>query len=232
MKEIQQILIVILIFFSTMVSAQEPSLTLKGKVYDSGNKIGIGKANVHLIDVKGVVLKTATTDSQGHYDMQIKTSSDKFKVETEVKNYNQAEVFIDSSKEILEINFGLNSQEIARETKSFPIVYFEFDSSYLTAHVKDELKRVVEYMRNNPTKKLRLNAHTDSRGTDEYNNWLSARRAERVRSWLVEVGKIDNNRIEEHHFGKTQLTNHCSFGVACTADEHRENRRCSIEIIN
>lgn len=232
MKEIQQIIIAILILFTTMVSAQEPSLTLKGKVYDKENKMGIGKASVHLIDFKGIVLKTATTDSQGAYDIQIKTSSDKFKVEAEAENFNQAEVLIDSSKKNVEINFGLNREKSVVGAMSFPMIYFDFDSSYLTTHAKKELKGVIEYMNHNPTVRLRLNAHTDSRGTSKYNNWLSRRRAERVRSWLIEEGKIDANRIEEHHFGKTQLSNHCSDGVKCSADQHRENRRCSIEIIN
>lgn len=232
MKEIQQIIIAILFLFTTMVSAQEPSLNLKGKVYDKESKMGIGKASVHLIDVKGIVLKTATTDLHGGYDIQIKTSSDKFKVEAKAENFNQAEVLIDNGKENVEINFGLNKKASVVDIMSFPMIYFDFDSSYLTPQAKKELERVTEYMNHNPNVRLRLKAHTDSRGTSKYNDWLSSRRAERVRNWLIKEGKIDSNRIEEHHFGKTQLSNQCSDGVRCTAEQHRENRRCSLEIID
>lgn len=231
MKEIQQTLIIVLVLFTTMVSAQEPSLTLKGKVYDKQSEKGINQASVRLFDSRGATLKTTITDLQGDYHIKVESNSNQFKVEAQAEDYNQAEVFIDSSKKNIEINFGLNSKENIIEKVNFPVIYFDFDSSYLTGKAKEDLEQVVMFMKKNQTAKLRVNAHTDTRGSSIYNDWLSARRAERVRSWLIQDGKINANRIEEHHFGKTQLSNHCSDGVACTANQHRENRRCSLEIV-
>lgn len=62
-----------------------------------------------------------------------------------------------------------------------PLVEFEFDSFILTPEARriiDSL--VVPVLRSNPTLKIELSAHTDSRGTDEYNEFLSQRRAEAI----------------------------------------------------
>ena len=232
MKQIQQTIIAFFVLVTTMVSAQEPSLTLKGKVYDKGSEKGINQASVRLFDVQGNALKSVVTDAEGEYQMELQTSSNRFKVEAQATDYNQAEVTVDSSKKNIEINFGLDAQESSIEQVSLPMVYFDFDSSYLTAQAKEELKKVLAFMESNPTAKLRVNAHTDTRGSNGYNNWLSARRAERVKNWLIHQGGIATGRIEEHYFGKKQLSNICGDGILCSKEQHQQNRRCSFEIVN
>lgn len=231
MRKTQQIIAVLFILVTTMVSAQEPSLTLKGKVYDKENREGIKHAEIHLYGEKGNILKTAIANSKGEYYLEIEYEINLFKIKVKAKDYNQAEVLVNKSEIVKMVDFGLYRQLTTVLKTDLPIIYFDFNSSYLTKKGKEELKQVVFFMQNNPKVRIRVNAHTDSRGSNIYNNWLSNRRANRVKNWLIKEGEIEANRIEDIHFGETNLNNHCSDDVACTANQHRENRRCNLEIV-
>ena len=229
MRKIQQTIVTLFVLVATIASAQEASLTVKGKVYDKETKQGIERAEVRLYnDAGSKILKTVTTNVEGRYELELQSNVDRFKVEAQAQEYNQAEVLVTKSQQEAIVDFGLNRQEVAKV--DLPMVFFDFDSSFLTTQAKKELKQVVDYMKRDTDVKLRVNAHTDSRGTNTYNDWLSARRGQRVIDWLVQQG-VEAHRLEEAHFGKTQLSNDCKEGTKCSAEQHRENRRCSFEII-
>src|SRR5690606_15757461 len=59
-------------------------------------------------------------------------------------------------------------------------VYFKFNSSYLTPKDTELLDELVSIMEAEPSLIIGIYAHTDSRGTDQYNQWLSDRRVERT----------------------------------------------------
>lgn len=86
-------------------------------------------------------------------------------------------------------------------------VNFEFDSSNLTNDARLTLKPLGEAMRTKDLANLRFRiiGHTDARGTAEYNMDLSKRRAEAVRSHLVQFQQIAADRLESEGKGKTEL---------------------------
>lgn len=67
-------------------------------------------------------------------------------------------------------------------------VYFEFDSSELTASGQAVVAVAAKYLVANPTAKVRLAGHGDERGTREYNVGLGERRANTVQAALVGSG--------------------------------------------
>ncbi|WP_421824384.1 OmpA family protein [Flagellimonas oceanensis] len=109
-------------------------------------------------------------------------------------------------------------------------VLFQFDSSYLTASDKELLNQLVAIMEDETSLTIKVTAHTDSRGTEKYNQWLSERRAERTVDYVISKG-ISENRITHEAFGETRLVNECSDGVRCTEEEHSKNRRSEFVII-
>lgn len=109
-------------------------------------------------------------------------------------------------------------------------VYFKLNSSYLTTNDRAILDKLVELMENTPSLVIEINAHTDSRGTDRYNQWLSEKRAERTVKYILSQG-ISENRIKHDAFGETRLTNECGDGVRCPEKKHGENRRSEFKII-
>jgi len=108
-------------------------------------------------------------------------------------------------------------------------VYFKLNSSYLTSRDEDLLDQLVAIMQDEPNLIIKVTAHTDSRGTKKYNQWLSERRAERTVEYVVSKG-ISEDRISHEAFGETQLVNQCEDGVRCTEEQHAKNRRSEFVI--
>ncbi len=109
-------------------------------------------------------------------------------------------------------------------------VYFKLNSSYLTSKDKELLDQLVTVMQDEPNLIIKVTAHTDSRGTDQYNQWLSERRAERTVEYVISKG-IAGDRISHEAFGETQLVNECEDGVYCTEEKHAKNRRSEFQIV-
>ena len=109
-------------------------------------------------------------------------------------------------------------------------VYFKLNSSYLTSNDKELLDQLVAIMNDEPGLKIRITAHTDSRGTKKYNQWLSERRAERTVEYVISKG-IAEDRISHEAYGETRLVNECEDGVRCSEEKHSKNRRSEFVII-
>ncbi|WP_318308090.1 OmpA family protein [Flagellimonas crocea] len=109
-------------------------------------------------------------------------------------------------------------------------VYFKLNSSYLTSRDQDLLDQLVAIMEDEPSLAIKVTAHTDSRGTEKYNQWLSERRAERTVEYVLSKG-IAKDRISHEAFGETKLVNECKDGVRCTEEQHSKNRRSEFIIV-
>ena len=82
-------------------------------------------------------------------------------------------------------------------------VLFAFDSSTIRETAKPTLAKVVRALAKNPDTPLTVTGHTDSVGTEEYNQGLSERRAASVKRYLVQSG-IEEDRIMTYGRGETQ----------------------------
>ena len=100
---------------------------------------------------------------------------------------------------------------------------------YFSIQDKELLDQLVAIMEDETSLTIKVTAHTDSRGTEKYNQWLSERRAERTVDYVISKG-ISENRITHEAFGETRLVNECSDGVRCTEEEHSKNRRSEFVI--
>jgi outer membrane protein OmpA-like peptidoglycan-associated protein len=109
-------------------------------------------------------------------------------------------------------------------------IYYDLDSWKILPSSEIELNKLVTIMRENPTLKIELGSHTDSRGSDQYNLTLSQKRSESAVAYIIKSG-IAKDRIIAKGYGETKLLNRCKNGVACTDDEHRVNRRTEFKII-
>ncbi len=90
-----------------------------------------------------------------------------------------------------------------REIMTLHDVHFAFDKSTLTKVAKDTLSVAVTYLKAHADAKIEVQGHTDSIGSDTYNQGLSERRANSVKAYLKSQG-IDDGRIATRGFGKTK----------------------------
>ena len=79
-----------------------------------------------------------------------------------------------------------------------------------------------------PNLMLYIEGHTDQRGSEEYNQTLSERRADVVKAYLTNRG-VPGERMEEKWFGKTHPINDCNE-MTCTEAMHQLNRRTELRV--
>lgn len=104
-------------------------------------------------------------------------------------------------------------------------IFFDFDKSEIKPDSYVELEKLVQFLKDNPVVKIRINGHTDNVGSAEYNLRLSDQRAAAVVKYLSEKG-IVGNRISSRGYGSTQPvdTNETPEGRA-------RNRRTEFEVM-
>lgn len=82
-------------------------------------------------------------------------------------------------------------------------VMFDFDSATLKPGAYAEIGRVGNVLNRYPQTTIRVEGHTDSKGSEQYNQDLSQRRAQAVKDALTQRG-VDSRRIQTIGFGESQ----------------------------
>lgn len=106
------------------------------------------------------------------------------------------------------------------------LVNFEFDRSEVRPQYFDEIEEVANFMAQYPDVVVELEGHTDSTGTDEYNQGLSERRANAVRDVMINRFNVRASRITARGFGESQPATSNS-----TREGRAQNRRVITVII-
>lgn len=115
-----------------------------------------------------------------------------------------------------------NDQKKSKELKP---VFFDYDKFNIRNSELKAMDDNIAYLKENPDVKIRVFAHTDSRGSDYYNKVLSQKRADAAVKYLMKNGITRKQIIESTGMGESKLFNKCSDGVECTEEEHQINRR-------
>jgi OmpA-OmpF porin, OOP family len=104
-------------------------------------------------------------------------------------------------------------------------IYFEFDKAELMPRSYVELNKLLTIMKGNPTLCIEIAGHTDSDGSDDYNNNLSQKRAEAVMTFLKAQG-VSAKRLQAKGKGEAHpiASNDTDEGKA-------ENRRVEFEVL-
>ena len=99
-------------------------------------------------------------------------------------------------------------------------VWFETDSSELTAKSRATLDKQAQWLNNySQYSQFTIEGHADERGTREYNLALGARRAQAVRDYLVSRG-VAANRMHTISYGKERPVAVCD-DISCWAQNRR-----------
>ncbi len=83
-------------------------------------------------------------------------------------------------------------------------VLFDFDSSDIKAEAAEALTQVAALLGEHRNQPVRIEGHTDSKGSDAYNQALSEDRALSVKEWLEEEADIDGSEFVIVGFGETK----------------------------
>jgi len=121
------------------------------------------------------------------------------------------------------------TQESTEKWINLGLILYDFDLYNLRPEGKIELNKLVQYLKDHPQVFVELQSHTDSRGTHDYNIWLSEKRSQSCVNYILNQG-ISSSQIIAKGFGETRLKNRCADSIICSEKEHQDNRRTELYI--
>jgi outer membrane protein OmpA-like peptidoglycan-associated protein len=101
---------------------------------------------------------------------------------------------------------------------------FDYDSDVIRGAARDNLTNLAESLRKYPKTELLIVGHTDSDGSDSYNQGLSERRANSARNYLVSQG-VTSVRVRTSGRGESE-----PIESNATVDGKQQNRRVEVAI--
>jgi len=212
---------------------QQITGTVRDKI---SNEILVGAA-VKVIDENNDEILSGITDSDGKFNLTLDCNQGNF-VRAMMEGYVPAEEYLtksDGKPRI--IDFYLEREKVTAgfgddlaKLLQLSTIYFDFDKYNIRPDAEIEIQKVIAAMEKYPSLKIKANSHTDSRGPDSYNLYLSQKRAESTVQYMISKG-IAEDRLQGEGFGETKLVNECTNGVRCSAIQHELNRRSEFIII-
>lgn len=112
-------------------------------------------------------------------------------------------------------------------------ILFDFDKAEIKPDAKPTLAKINELIGHYSNAPIAIYGHTDSKGSDAYNQTLSAKRANAVKNYLVSSHSVDASRLQAQGFGETKpiAPNTQSSGADNPAGR-QQNRRVEVIIRN
>lgn len=206
---------------------------LKGSVLNKKTKSGEPGVTVSLTNNSNRAVLKETTSGDGSFGFVLEKNasysivaikenklSDMRSVTTKGLNRSTT-LFVD-------LELGVENFDCGRGT--ILDIKYEFDKSDLLSESRYEIDKVIRYMKDHPSSKIEMSAHTDSRGPSEYNLSLSDKRARSAVDYILSRG-ISAARITAQGYGETRLKNHCKDGTTCSEAEHSINRRTEATLL-
>ncbi|MDA3896278.1 MAG: peptidoglycan-associated lipoprotein Pal [Desulfobacteraceae bacterium] len=105
-------------------------------------------------------------------------------------------------------------------------VYFSFDDATLSSDARMTLKQKVSWLRENPGASILIEGHCDERGTSEYNIALGQRRAQSIKTFMINAG-INASRLSTVSYGEERPVDFANNETAWS-----KNRRAHFKIQN
>ena len=173
--------------------------TVTGWVYEKDG-YELPQGQVYMVGNDGTNLKLSVK-GDGSFTQEIKAGVDY--------------VFLGTCKGFLNHQEQLRVEPVTKSeeyTLQFPLasitapvlidnIFYDFDKATLRPESTEALDQLVKLLNENPHVTIELSAHTDYKGSNEYNERLSQRRAESVVKYLIEHG-IASDRLTPKGYGE------------------------------
>ena len=223
---------------------------IRGVVKDRETKDVLPDAKISVINESGNTILTSVTPTDGQFEFQV-NKGQQYIINVTKENYSESEKTIGTAtlrpndevyseifleEQIDESEYGPAPKSIEQEDGAalqvIDIEYlnYDLDKTDIRPEATVALDRLIAMLKEYPDLEIRIESHTDSRGSDEYNMLLSKKRARSAFDYVVSKG-IDPNRLLYQGFGETRLLNKCSNGVDCKDEEHEVNRRSIVKVV-
>ena len=175
--------------------------TVKGWVYEQDG-YELPAAQVYMVGNDGTNLKLNVL-GDGSFTQEIKPGVDYVFLGT-CKGYlnHQEQLHVEpvrkSEEYVLQFPLANISAPVLIEN-----IFYDFDKATLRPESQTALDELVKLLNDNPNVTIELSAHTDNRGSDQYNERLSQQRAQNVVNYLIQKG-ISSDRLTPKGYGEAK----------------------------
>ena len=193
-----------------MFSVNRKNKFISGKVVECGTNEPLVGAVVSIVDTAtNKVVLTQRLDASGVYSIEME-EMEPYKIVAEKAEHNTRSLQVRyNEKAPVDTLFNPTLCLVKELPKPFPVnrpvvlegIYYDFDKATLRPESYPRLDTLAAVMRMYPNMQLELGAHTDGKGSVDYNLKLSDARARSCVEYLVKVG-IDSSRLTSKGFGK------------------------------
>lgn len=185
-------------------------VSVSGLIRDKITQVPIPFATAILYELSSDSMLTAidtfNTDQNARYNFPLQMDT-RYKILGNAPEYfaNEVEVStvgIEKTTE-LERNIDIELERIIIGNEMvLQNIYYDFDEYYLREDALAELNKLVKILVQNPNITIQLGSHTDSNGSDKYNEELSDKRAKAVVRYLIDSG-ISPDRLSWRGYGES-----------------------------
>ena len=198
-----------------------------GVVYQFGIEKGLSKRGEEKLELLAAIEK----EKQRQQDSinEVNRLKDEALLAERLKKQQEADALAAAEKAKIDA-LNKKREEIKSRIESLGNVYFALNSSVVNTSSKKVLDSLANVLDEIPTLKLKITSHTDSRGTSKYNDWLSQRRVDKTKAYLISKGIAEDKLVTEA-YGEKMLLNECDDNTYCPEDKHAVNRRSEFVIL-
>ena len=223
---------------------------IRGVIKDRDTKDVLADAKINVVNEAGTVVASSVTRIDGQFEFEV-GKGQKYTVKVSKANYNDnemvigtsalrpndeaySEIFLEQKIDELDNSPAPKSMEVedgeALQIIELDYINYDLDKFDVKPDAAKILDKLIQLLKDYPDLEIRIESHTDSRGSDDYNMLLSKKRAKAAFDYVVSKG-IDPKRLLYHGYGETRLLNKCSNGVECTEEQHEVNRRSIVKVV-
>lgn len=213
-----------------VVEVKEAQLTiLKGVITDALTQ-RVLEADIEIVDnQKNVVIATFKSNSStGKYlvslpagkNYGIAVKKEGYLFHSENFDIPNTAAFQEVEKDVELKNLAVGSKIVLKN------IFFDTDKATLRDESTAELNRLIKLLNDVPTLKIELSGHTDSQGTETYNQVLSEKRAKAVVAYLTNAG-ISGDRLKSAGYGEMQ-----PISSNETKEGRQMNRRTEFKVLS
>lgn len=206
------------------------SCELLALVVDAETGAALSGARVDLFDSRENKLKSQTTNTNGKATIAV-ACNQAHVLQAFMQGYeSNAETIAAQRSGEKSVRIALRpiDEIVEGEMVKLNPILFDFDKHNIKPQAAFELDKLVELMKKNPDMVIKVESHTDNRGSDVYNRDLSERRARSTVQYVISKG-IAKNRISGQGFGESRPAVACAPN--CTEAQHQQNRRSDFIIV-
>ena len=218
-----------------------PTLIIDGNVLEKETRDPIPEIQITIKNITDNTTDIILSDMDGQFSYDLLPNK---KYEIIAEDLNENQIYFNSSQKIstmglredetFDIGFNLEKIIIPNDpnniipggdgTYPIPNIYWDYNDWEVRVDAQPYLNMLSDLLKTNPSLKVEIRSHCDSRGSYGFNRTLSKKRAKSAMNYLISNG-IERNRLTSKGIGEKEILNNCIDGVTCFEEQHQVNRR-------